>query len=54
MEPANETVEAYTRVYLADLALWKDVVTRAKNSDDGLILLGGRRRASVRSWLAPV
>ncbi len=30
LEPANKTVEAYTRLYLADLALWKDVVTRAK------------------------
>lgn len=30
LEPANKTVEDYTRLYLADLAMWKDVVTRAK------------------------
>lgn len=30
MEPANKTVEAYTRLYLADIAMWKDVVARAK------------------------
>ena len=30
MDPANKSVEAYTRLYLADLAMWKDVVTRAK------------------------
>lgn len=30
MEPANKSVEAYTKVYVGDLAMWKDVVTRAK------------------------
>lgn len=30
LEPANTTVEYYTKQYLADLAMWKDVVTRAK------------------------
>ena len=30
MEPANRTVEACTRLYLANLAMWKDVATRAK------------------------
>lgn len=30
MDPANKSVEAYTRLYLADLAMWKDVVMRAK------------------------
>jgi tripartite-type tricarboxylate transporter receptor subunit TctC len=30
MEPGSKSVEAYTRLYLADLAMWKDVVTRAK------------------------
>jgi len=30
LEPANTTVENFTRQYLADLAKWKDVVARAK------------------------
>ena len=30
MEPGSKSVEDYTRLYLADLAMWKDVVTRAK------------------------
>lgn len=30
LEPASSTVENYTKQYLADLAMWKDVVTQAK------------------------
>ena len=30
MEPGGMTVEAFTKRYFADLALWKDVVARAK------------------------
>ena len=30
LEPANTTVENFTKQYLADLAMWRDVVTRAK------------------------
>jgi tripartite-type tricarboxylate transporter receptor subunit TctC len=30
LAPANTTVEGYTRQYLADLAMWKDVVARAR------------------------
>ncbi len=30
LEPASTTVEGFTKQYLADLAMWKDVVTRAK------------------------
>ncbi len=30
LEPAGKSVEEYTRLYLSDLAMWKDVVARAK------------------------
>ena len=30
MEPGSKSVEAYTQLYHADLAMWKDVVARAK------------------------
>lgn len=30
LEPASTTVEIYSKQYLADLAMWKDVVTQAK------------------------
>lgn len=30
LDPANSTVESFTRQYLAGLARWKDVVARAK------------------------
>ena len=30
MEPGGQSVEDYTRLYRADLAMWKDVVARAK------------------------